>query len=166
MMSNLASIIPGANAWPKFTRNQSEQYEARFVTVQVEHSPSIFFAGMEGSAHSDRRGARRRLCRLLAAGRHRRPRKVALRFVDNNGAVTEAYPLNPNGSPDGITSVTTADGRFTALMPHPERVFQRSHHELGPGCLEAGRRRRQPVDAHVPQRPEVGRLIAARRLTD
>jgi phosphoribosylformylglycinamidine synthase len=123
MLSNLAPIIPGANAWPKFTRNQSEQYEARFVTVQVEQSSSIFFAGMEGSripivvAHGEGFADFSQQGDIHAA-------KVALRFVDNKGAVTQAYPLNPNGSPDGITSVTTVDGRFTALMPHPERVFR------------------------------------------
>jgi phosphoribosylformylglycinamidine synthase len=123
MMSNLAPIIPGAGAWPKFTRNQSEQYEGRFVTVEVQQSPSIFFQGMEGSripvavAHGEgfadfsQQGDKSRV-------------DVALRFVDNYGAVTQTYPLNPNGSPDGITSVTTTDGRFTVLMPHAERVFR------------------------------------------
>lgn len=123
MMSNLAPIIPGAGAWPKFTRNQSEQYEGRFVTVEVQRSPSIFFAGMEGSrlpiavAHGEgfadfsQQGDKSRV-------------DVALRFVDNRGVATETYPLNPNGSPEGITSVTTVDGRFTVLMPHPERVFR------------------------------------------
>ncbi|MBY4897545.1 phosphoribosylformylglycinamidine synthase [Cupriavidus sp. AU9028] len=123
MMSNLAPIIPGAAAWPKFTRNQSEQYEARFVTVEVQSSPSIFFAGMEGS----------RIPIVVAHGEgyadfsqqgNKEQVAVALRFVDNRGAVTQTYPLNPNGSPDGITSVTTPDGRFTVLMPHPERVFR------------------------------------------
>ncbi|UXC34451.1 phosphoribosylformylglycinamidine synthase [Cupriavidus gilardii] len=123
MMSNLAPIIPGAGAWPKFTRNQSEQYEARFVTVEVQQSPSIFFAGMEGS----------RIPIVVAHGEgyadfsqqgDKGKVDVSLRFVDNRGAVTQAYPLNPNGSPDGITSVTTVDGRFTVLMPHPERVFR------------------------------------------
>lgn len=123
MMSNLAPIIPGAGAWPKFTRNQSEQYEGRFVTVEVQRSPSIFFAGMEGS----------RLPIAVAHGEgyadfsqqgDKSQVDVALRFVDNRGVATETYPLNPNGSPEGITSVTTVDGRFTVLMPHPERVFR------------------------------------------
>lgn len=123
MMSNLAPIIPGAGAWPKFTRNQSEQYEARFVTVEVQQSPSIFFAGMEGSripiavAHGEGFADFSQQGDIAKVD-------VALRFVDNRGAVTQTYPLNPNGSPQGITSVTTVDGRFTVLMPHPERVFR------------------------------------------
>jgi phosphoribosylformylglycinamidine synthase len=123
MLSNLAPIIPGAGAWPKFTRNQSEQYEARFVTVEVQQSPSIFFAGMEGSripiavAHGEG------FADFSQQGDIGKV-DVALRFVDNRGVVTQTYPLNPNGSPQGITSVTTVDGRFTALMPHPERVFR------------------------------------------
>ncbi|MEK7695371.1 MAG: phosphoribosylformylglycinamidine synthase [Pseudomonadota bacterium] len=123
MMSNLAPIIPGAGAWPKFTRNQSEQYEARFVTVEVQQSPSIFFAGMEGSripivvAHGEGFADFSQQGDIAKAN-------VALRFVDNRGAATQTYPLNPNGSPEGITSVTTVDGRFTVLMPHPERVFR------------------------------------------
>ena len=123
MMSNLAPIIPGAGAWPRFTRNQSEQYEARLALVEVQASPSIFFAGMEGSripiavAHGEG---------FADFSQHgdRAAAPVALRFVDNHGKPTEVYPLNPNGSPDGITSVTTTDGRFTVLMPHPERVFR------------------------------------------
>jgi phosphoribosylformylglycinamidine synthase len=123
MMANLAPIIPGAGAWPKFTRNQSEQYEGRLVTVQVEASPSIFYAGMEGS----------RIPIVVAHGEGYADFSqqgdidkvaVGLRYVDNRGEVTQTYPLNPNGSPQGIASVTTHDGRFTALMPHPERVFR------------------------------------------
>jgi phosphoribosylformylglycinamidine synthase len=123
MMSSLASIIPGADAWPKFTRNKSEQFEARFSLVEVQSSPSIFFAGMEGSripvavAHgegfadfSQQGDASKAL--------------VAMRFVDHRGNATERYPFNPNGSPEGITSVTTPDGRFTVLMPHMERVHR------------------------------------------
>jgi phosphoribosylformylglycinamidine synthase len=121
MMSSLASMIPGAEAWPTFTRNKSEQFEARFATVEVAESPSLFFAGMAGS-------------RIPVAVSHgegfadfskqgdRAAALVGLRYVDNAGQVTERYPLNPNGSPEGITSVTTADGRFTVVMPHPERV--------------------------------------------
>ncbi len=125
MMSNLKGIIPGAQNWPHFERNLSEQYEARLTMVEVQESPSILFAGMEGSripivtAHGEGRAvfadqAAMDACRWL----------TALRFVDNRGAVTEAYPLNANGSPQGITGVTTADGRFTIFMPHPERVFR------------------------------------------
>ncbi len=123
MMAALAPIIPGADAWPKFTRNKSEQFEARLSMVEVLESPSIFFAGMAGSrlpiavAHGE--GFADFSQRGDAKAVHR-----AMRFVDNSGAPTERYPFNPNGSPDGLTSVTTADGRFTVLMPHPERVFR------------------------------------------
>jgi phosphoribosylformylglycinamidine synthase len=123
MMAALAPIIPGAEAWPKFTRNKSEQFEARLSLVEVLESPSIFFAGMAGSripiavAHGE--GYADFSQRGDAAKVHR-----AMRFVDNTGAATEAYPFNPNGSAGGLTAVTTADGRFTALMPHPERVLR------------------------------------------
>jgi len=123
MMAALSPIIPGASAWPKFTRNKSEQFEARLSMVEVLESPSLFFNGMAGSrlpiavAHGEgyadfsQRGDSRAVQR-------------AMRFVDNNGRATEDYPANPNGSPDGLTAVTTADGRYTVLMPHPERVFR------------------------------------------
>jgi phosphoribosylformylglycinamidine synthase len=123
MLSSIASMIPGAEAWPKFTRNKSEQFEARFSFVEVEKSPSIFFAGMEGSripvavAHGEgyadfsQQGDIDRVA-------------VSMRFVDHRGEATERYPFNPNGSPAGITSVTTADGRFSVLMPHMERVHR------------------------------------------
>ena len=123
MMSSLASIIPGAEAWPKFTRNKSEQFEARFSFVRVESSPSIFFAGMEGSripvavAHGEG------FADFSQQGDASRA-NVALRFVDHRSEATERYPFNPNGSPSGITSVTTPDGRFTVLMPHMERVHR------------------------------------------
>ena len=125
MMSNLKDIIPGAHHWPHFERNLSEQYEARLATVEIRKSPSIFFAGMEGSrlpiatAHGEGRAVFKDAtalegCQFL----------VAARYVDNRGKPTEAYPFNPSGTPQGITSVTTPDGRFTVLMPHPERVFR------------------------------------------
>ncbi|WP_151447702.1 phosphoribosylformylglycinamidine synthase [Lacisediminimonas profundi] len=123
MMSNLKSIIPGAQAWPKFTRNKSEQFEARFGMVEVADSPSIFFAGMAGTqtpiaiAHGEGFADFSQTGNMGEA-------LVAMRFVDNRGQPTEAYPFNPNGSPQGITSVTTADGRYTVLMPHAERVFR------------------------------------------
>jgi phosphoribosylformylglycinamidine synthase len=123
MMSNLKSMIPGAQAWPKFTRNKSEQFEARFGMVEVLDSPSIFFAGMAGTqapiaiAHGEGYADFSQTGDLAAVTR-------ALRFVDNRGAATEAYPFNPNGSPEGLTAVTTADGRFTVMMPHAERVFR------------------------------------------
>lgn len=123
MFAELAEIIPGAEDWPRFTTNQSERFEARLSMVEVLDSPSLFFAGMAGS----------RLPIAVAHGegyanfKHRgNPAKAiaAMRFVDNHGQPTERYPFNPNGSAGGLTSVTTADGRFTALMPHPERVFR------------------------------------------
>jgi phosphoribosylformylglycinamidine synthase len=123
MLAALSPIIPGAEAWPKFTTNKSERYEARLAMVEVLQSPSIFFDGMAGSrlpiavAHGE--GFADFSQRGDAATVHR-----AMRYVDNTGAPTEAYPFNPNGSPGGLTSVTTPDGRFTALMPHPERVFR------------------------------------------
>ncbi len=123
MMAALAPLIPGAQAWPKFTRNKSEQFEARLSLVEVLDSPSIFFKGMAGSrlpvavAHGE--GFADFSQRGDAGQVHR-----AMRFVDHSGKPTEAYPFNPNGSPAGLTAVTTADGRFTVLMPHPERVFR------------------------------------------
>jgi len=125
MMSNLKDIIPGAHNWPHFERNLSEQYEARLTTLEIVKSPSILFAGMEGSripvatAHGEGRAVfkdakQREACEFL----------VAARYVDNRGKPTEVYPFNPNGSPGGITALTTPDGRFTILMPHAERVFR------------------------------------------
>jgi phosphoribosylformylglycinamidine synthase len=123
MFAELADIIPGAQAWPRFTTNQSERFEARLSMVEVLESPSLFFQGLAGA----------RLPIAVAHGEgfadfaHRGKASeaiAAMRFVDNQGAATEAYPFNPNGSPGGLTAVTTADGRFTAMMPHPERVFR------------------------------------------
>jgi len=124
MMSNLKSIIPGAEAWPKFTRNKSEQFEARFGMVEVLDSPSIFFADLAGThaplaiAHGEGFADFSQTGDLSKVVQ-------TLRYVDNRGAATEAYPFNPNGSPGGLTAVTTPDGRFTVMMPHAERV-QRS----------------------------------------
>ncbi len=123
MFAALKEIIPGAAHWPTFLRNRSEQYEARFVMVEVLESPSILFAGMAGSrmpiaaAHGEGLA-----CFEPAANAARAI--AALRFVDHYAKPTETYPLNPNGSPGGLTGFTTADGRFTAIMPHPERVFR------------------------------------------
>ncbi len=123
MFAELADIIPGAEAWPRFTTNQSERFEARLSMVEVLESPSLFLQGMAGS----------RLPIAVAHGEgyanfhHRGDASkaiAAMRFTDNTGAATEAYPFNPNGSPGGLTAVTTLDGRFTAMMPHPERVFR------------------------------------------
>ncbi len=127
MMSNLAEIIPGAQAWPKFTRNQSEQYEARLVMAEVMSSPSIFTQGMTGShlpiaiAHGEGFANFSQQGNLEAL---QKQGLTTLRFVDHKGNPTETYPMNPNGSPDGLTGITTPDGRFTVMMPHPERVFR------------------------------------------
>ncbi|MFY7860320.1 MAG: phosphoribosylformylglycinamidine synthase, partial [Limnohabitans sp.] len=123
MFAELADIIPGAEHWPRFTTNQSERFEARLSMVEVLESPSLFLQGMAGS----------RLPIAVAHGEgyanfkhrgHATKALAAMRFVDNTGAATEQYPFNPNGSAGGLTAVTTADGRFTAMMPHPERVFR------------------------------------------
>jgi len=123
MMAALSPLIPGTQAWPRFTRNRSEQFEARLSLVEVLDSPSLFFAGMAGSripiAVSHGEGYADFSQRGDAQVVHR-----ALRFVDHHGRPTEEYPANPNGSPGGLTAVTTADGRYTVLMPHPERVFR------------------------------------------
>ncbi|MSQ20373.1 MAG: phosphoribosylformylglycinamidine synthase [Betaproteobacteria bacterium] len=123
MMSHLSAMIPGAQAWPRFERNASEQFEARLVMVEVAASPSVFFRGMAGSrmpvamAHGEGRAE-------FKDANARANALVALRYVDHLGAATERYPYNPGGSPDGVTGLTTTDGRFTIAMPHPERVFR------------------------------------------
>ena len=135
MMSNLHSIIPGAEHWPHFVRNRSEQFEARFALVEVLESPSLFFSGMAGSrmpivvAHgegyaefSSGRAVEEALANKL----------VTVRYVDHHGRPTETYPANPNGSPQGVTGLTTADGRFSIMMPHPERVFRTVQHSWHP----------------------------------
>jgi phosphoribosylformylglycinamidine synthase len=136
MFAELADIIPGAQDWPRFTTNQSERFEARLSMVEVLPSPSLFFQDMAGS----------RLPIAVAHGegyanfkyRGNADKAIsALRFVDNWGAATEAYPANPNGSPAGLTAVTTADGRFTAMMPHPERVFRNVQMSYTPGDLSS-----------------------------
>ncbi len=118
MMAQLRDLIPGASRWPSFERNQSEQFEARLVMVEVLASPSLFLQGMAGS----------RLPVVVSHGEGRvqyevEGSSVALRYVDNYGQVANSYPANPNGSTAGITGLTTADGRFTIMMPHPERLF-------------------------------------------
>ncbi len=123
MMSQLHDLIPGADSWPRFERNLSEQFEARFAQVEVLDSPSIFFAGMAGSvmpiavSHGEGRV-------VFRESAHAGQAVPTLRYVDNRGAPTETYPANPNGSPGGQTGFTTVDGRFSILMPHPERVFR------------------------------------------
>ena len=130
MMSALKSLIPGAEHWPAFRRNRVEQFEARFVQTEVLASPSLFFTGMEGSlvpivvSHGEGRA-------VFDNAADQEKCLSALRYVDNKGNPTEVYPYNPNGSPNGLTAVTTEDGRFTIMMPHPERVFrsvQMSYH--------------------------------------
>ncbi len=132
MLAALSPIIPGAQAWPKFTRNKSEQFEARLSLVEVLDSPSLFFKGMAGS----------RLPIVVSHGegfadfsQRGRAQDVleAMRFVDHHGQATQDYPFNPNGSPGGLTAVTTADGRITAMMPHPERVFRQAQMSWTPG---------------------------------
>ncbi|MCG6657601.1 phosphoribosylformylglycinamidine synthase [Halomonas campisalis] len=127
MLAQLKDLIPGAEAWPRFVRNESEQFEARVAMVQVEQSPSILLAGMEGSrlpiavAHGEGRAEFRDSAHLRGI---QGSAQVALRYVDNYGQVTTRYPANPNGSPSGITGLTTPDGRVTIMMPHPERVVR------------------------------------------
>ena len=131
MLANLKPIIPGAQAWPKFTRNKSEQFEARFGMVEVLESPSIFFQGMAGTqaplaiAHGEG------FADFSLTGDLSQVVQ-SLRYVDNRGQATEQYPFNPNGSPGGLTAVTTPDGRFTAMMPHAERVFRTVVHSWAP----------------------------------
>jgi len=123
MLSQLKSIIPGAAHWPTFHRNQSEQFEARVALVEVQDSPSLFFKGMAGSiipvaiAHGEGRAVFENEADASKA-------ITSLRYVDNHHKVTEHYPENPNGSLQGITGLTTTDGRVTIMMPHPERVFR------------------------------------------
>ncbi len=136
MFAALADLIPGAEAWPRFTRNRSEQYEARLTLVEVLESPSILMAGMAGSrvpiavAHGEG------FADFSARGDSGRVARVA-RFVDHFGEPAVTYPFNPNGSPDGLTAVTTPDGRFTAMMPHPERVARNAQMSWTSGPVEA-----------------------------
>lgn len=127
MMSNLHDIIPGSEHWPHFVRNKSEQFEARVAMVEILDSPSLFFSGMAGSrmpiavAHGE---GYAEFISQNAVNEALTKKLVSLRFVDNVSTVTEVYPLNPNGSPQGITGLTTQNGRFSIMMPHPERVFR------------------------------------------
>jgi phosphoribosylformylglycinamidine synthase len=123
MFAELADIIPGAQDWPRFTSNQSERFEARLSMVEVLASPSLFFQDMAGSRMPIAVAHGEGFANFKFRG-HAKRAIAAMRFVDNTGAVTENYPANPNGSPAGLTAVTTPDGRFTAMMPHPERVFR------------------------------------------
>ncbi|MCA1925341.1 MAG: phosphoribosylformylglycinamidine synthase [Thiobacillus sp.] len=134
MMSQLHELIPGAAAWPRFERNLSEQFEARFSLVEVLDSPSLFFAGMAGSvmpiavSHGEGRATFRDPAHAAVA-------RATLRYVDHRGAPTEIYPMNPNGSAGGLTGFTTDDGRFSILMPHPERVVRAVQMSWKPDAL-------------------------------
>lgn len=131
MVSLLKGLIPGAEHWPKFLANRSEQFEARLSLVQVEKSPSLLFTGMEGSrfamavAHGEGRAA-------FASETDEQQAAISLRYVDNHGAIADTYPANPNGSPAGIAGLTSTDGRATIMMPHPERVFRASQNSWHP----------------------------------
>jgi phosphoribosylformylglycinamidine synthase len=131
MMSSLKSIIPGAEAWPSFKRNRSEQFEARLLQVEVLNSPSIFLADMAGSklplvvAHGEGRA-------VFDHADQQRAALASLRYLGPDGGPAATYPHNPNGSPDGLTGFTTADGRFTIMMPHPERLFRTSQYSWHP----------------------------------
>jgi len=123
MMAALKELVPGAQHWPRFVRNRSEQFEGRLVMAEIVESPSLFFRGMAGSripavtAHGEGKAEFSNSSDLQNA-------IVAMRYVDNRGGVAKTYPGNPSGTPEGITGLTTADGRFTIFMPHPERVFR------------------------------------------
>lgn len=136
MFAELAALIPGAQHWPRFVGNRSERFESRLSMVEILASPSLFFQGMAGSrlpiavAHGEGRAD-------FGAHADSAQARAVLRFVDNHGAATERYPFNPNGSPGGLTGVTSADGRFTALMPHPERVVRNLQLSWTPGPPDA-----------------------------
>ena len=138
VFSQLRELIPGAGHWPRFVRNRSEQFEARLVMVEVRDSPSIFFTGMAGSrmpavvAHGEGRARfddDGDIAALNAAN------LVSLVYIAHDGSPTGRYPFNPNGSPGGLTGVTTTDGRVTILMPHPERIWRRLQHSWAPPGL-------------------------------
>jgi len=135
MLAALPSLIPGAGEWPRFVRNRSEQFEARLTLVQVPRSNSVLLAGMTGSvlpvvvSHGEgfaEFGGDASAAKLLMQG------GLSLQYVDNHDQPTERYPANPNGSPLGLAGVCSADGRVTALMPHPERVFRSIQHSWAP----------------------------------
>jgi phosphoribosylformylglycinamidine synthase len=135
MMSALKDLIPGADFWPRFVGNRSEQFEARLSLVEVIETPSLFLAGMAGSvmpivvSHGEGRAEfsdEKHAADCDGAG------LVAMRYVDNYGEVTERYPANPNGSPGGLAGLTTKDGRVTLAMPHPERIYRTVQHSWCP----------------------------------
>lgn len=134
MLSNLKELIPGSDHWPRFVRNESEQFEARLVMVEVQPTASVFLSGMAGSqlpivvSHGEGRAELNAadLTALQSAN------KVALNYIDHSGAPTQRYPLNPNGSPAGLAGVSSDDGRVTIMMPHPERTFRTAQHSWAP----------------------------------
>jgi phosphoribosylformylglycinamidine synthase len=131
MMAQLSDLIPGAENWPTFTINESEQFEARLTMVEIPDNPSIFLQNMSGS----------KLPIVISHGEgkaqfNNKIDNIALQYIDNKGNTTENYPANPNGSPSGITGITTPDGRFTIMMPHPERIFLRSQYTCQPKTSE------------------------------
>jgi phosphoribosylformylglycinamidine synthase len=140
MLATLKEIIPGTTHWPRFVRNRSEQFEARFSMVEVLPSSSILFADMQGSrlpiavSHGE---GRAEFVSHVAQQQFLEQQQVALRFIDNNGNLAARYPANPNGSPLGITAITNADGRVTATMPHPERVFRTVQNSWRPDGMGA-----------------------------
>jgi len=123
MMSALKVLIPGAEHWPRFERNRSEQFEARLLQVEVLDSPSLFMRDMAGSklplvmAHGEGRA-------VFDTPEQQKQAAACLRYLAPNGSPAASYPANPNGSPQGLTGFTTADGRFSIMMPHPERLFR------------------------------------------
>ena len=134
MMSHLKEIIPGSDLWPKFIRNSSEQFEARLVNVEITDSPSLFFKGMQGSvmpvavAHGEGRiDASNEHCQQI-----KNSQLNVMHYVNSSSVPTEIYPLNPNGSHQGLTALTNTDGRFTIMMPHPERLFRAVQHSWHP----------------------------------
>ena len=124
MLSNLWELIPGAEHWPKFVQNESERFEARTVLVEIGESNSIFFKDMNGSripiavAHGEGKASFER-CDIKESEQN-----ISLRYVDNYGNTAVSYPANPNGSPDGVAGLSSADGRVMIMMPHPERVYR------------------------------------------
>jgi len=135
MLSHLAPLIPGAAHWPRFVRNRSEQFEARLSLVRIEESRSVLLSGMAGSvlpvvvSHGE---GRARFAQSDALGHLNQAGQVVLRYVEGDGSAAERYPANPNGSPGGVTGFTSADGRATIMMPHPERVFRSVQHSWYP----------------------------------
>jgi phosphoribosylformylglycinamidine synthase len=135
MMSHLKDLIPGASHWPQFERNMSEQFEARYSLVEVQETASILFDGMAGSrmpiavAHGE---GQAKFASAAASQQVQQDSLVSMKYVDYLGQPTERYPYNPNGSVDGITGLTSEDGRFNIMMPHPERLFRTVQHSWHP----------------------------------